>query len=1062
MKNKICIPFILTLFYCASIFSQTWQKLNGPYGLAVSASLITKDKGEIYCFVYGYASGKALYHSTNQGKSWNAISLASINASIQYVNKLLESPSGDIFLSTNNRLYKLDKTTNNWYMFPQVFTAFDYAFSPTGNKIYVASKDGLYISSDGLKFTKFQSWSLSSTELLCLGNDNNFVRQVNGTNVSIWRFSDTNGKFIGFSNSQCCRSLFFHNKSNTLFDYDKEIYSSLDYGKTWTKVSTPNNVIFKSLLELSDGTILGFGPQVYESKDNGLNWTKSQEYSYEITSTYFSNFSLSKSNNDEIVLLENNASHLIRRNTNLEILDLGLKETRIYDLKQFGQNNIYCSTDIYPQVSFDDGSSWNIIPDKNISSVLLWKDGSVGYKLNNDLVLSTDKLKTFVKKPLPTVTIGHMVLDNNENILLIDSDKVYTSSDKGGSWQLKAKNLMNPMTNKYDEVFINTQNVIYLKTYPNAEFFYSLDLGLSWTKFNPTGLDNYNTLYLTSNNTFVWESYGNFNYTIRYSSDFFKTYHEIQADKNSSLYYVDAYTNLYFFKYKDTLSVRNLINDQAIIIPFTGFKNINLESFRIYRGQNNYLYATINGNPVFKFSEVLPTDECTIQGNVFIDENLDCIKATGENKTNTFQLEAAGGGFRYFTTVSSKGDYKFIVGPGTYDLNLISKSPLWKECNFPKNFSIQAQQIINQNNILVQLTEECADLTTSLVMGRLRRCFSNNKAYIQIVNEGIISSKNTNLSVKMDPFFEKIITSINPISVSNNNYNFIIPEILPGEKILIEFSFNVSCNSSLSQEHCITSVLLNNEKCKSYNNPTLNSSVCGKNFGSWDPNYKDAIVHGISSESFVRTDDEIEYVIHFQNTGTDTAFDISITDQLDSKLIWSSIRPIDASHKFSYTLNPMGVLEIKFDNIQLPDSNVNESKSHGYFKYSIQPIQNLEPGDVIHNVADIYFDKNFPISTNDAFVKLSIATNTVGDLENSILYAIPNPAKEEVFIKLPDQFSNTKLSISILSTDSRLIRRFPFQGQSLLISRDGLVNGVYFVTVQNGNGQYATCKLVFK
>lgn len=88
-----------------------------------------------------------------------------------------------------------------------------------------------------------------------------------------------------------------------------------------------------------------------------------------------------------------------------------------------------------------------------------------------------------------------------------------------------------------------------------------------------------------------------------------------------------------------------MINDQAIIIPFTGFKNINLESFRIYRGQNNYLYATFNGNPVFKFSEVLPTDECTIQGNVFIDENLDCIKATGENKTNTFQLEAVGEDF---------------------------------------------------------------------------------------------------------------------------------------------------------------------------------------------------------------------------------------------------------------------------------------------------------------------------------------------------------------------------------------------------------------------------------
>ena len=67
-----------------------------------------------------------------------------------------------------------------------------------------------------------------------------------------------------------------------------------------------------------------------------------------------------------------------------------------------------------------------------------------------------------------------------------------------------------------------------------------------------------------------------------------------------------------------------------------------------------------------------------------------------------------------------------------------------------------------------------------------------------------------------------------------------------------------------------------------------------------------------------------------------------------------------------------------------------------------------------------------------------------------------------MFNKLQDQYINTRLSISILTTDTRLIRRFPFPGQSLLISRDGLVNGVYFVTVQNGNGQYATCKLVFK
>lgn len=132
---------------------------------------------------------------------------------------------------------------------------------------------------------------------------------------------------------------------------------------------------------------------------------------------------------------------------------------------------------------------------------------------------------------MPTVTIGQMLLDSNENIILIDPDKVYISIDKGSSWQLKAKNLKNPITSKYDQLYINTQNVIYLKTYTTSEFFYSLDLGLSWTKFVPNGLDNSNTLYLTSNNTFVWESYDSNNYNIRYSTDFLKLIMKYQLIK---------------------------------------------------------------------------------------------------------------------------------------------------------------------------------------------------------------------------------------------------------------------------------------------------------------------------------------------------------------------------------------------------------------------------------------------------------------------------------------------------------------------------------------------------
>jgi len=59
-----------------------------------------------------------------------------------------------------------------------------------------------------------------------------------------------------------------------------------------------------------------------------------------------------------------------------------------------------------------------------------------------------------------------------------------------------------------------------------------------------------------------------------------------------------------------------------------------------------------------------------------------------------------------------------------------------------------------------------------------------------------------------------------------------------------------------------------------------------------------------------------------------------------------------------------GLLEVMFDNIMLPDSNVNLVGSQGYFAFSILPKAGLEEFDVLKNTAEIYFDFNSPIITN--------------------------------------------------------------------------------------------------
>jgi hypothetical protein len=106
------------------------------------------------------------------------------------------------------------------------------------------------------------------------------------------------------------------------------------------------------------------------------------------------------------------------------------------------------------------------------------------------------------------------------------------------------------------------------------------------------------------------------------------------------------------------------------------------------------------------------------------------------------------------------------------------------------------------------------------------------------------------------------------------------------------------------------------------------------------------------------------YTVRFQNTGTDTAFNIVVRDTLDSKVDWNTLEMVSASHNYQLNIKEGNKLTWTFDNIQLPDSNINEAASNGYIIYRIKPKTSLLPGDTIINTASIYFDFNLPVQTN--------------------------------------------------------------------------------------------------
>ncbi|MDH7461897.1 T9SS type A sorting domain-containing protein [Chitinophagaceae bacterium 26-R-25] len=137
--------------------------------------------------------------------------------------------------------------------------------------------------------------------------------------------------------------------------------------------------------------------------------------------------------------------------------------------------------------------------------------------------------------------------------------------------------------------------------------------------------------------------------------------------------------------------------------------------------------------------------------------------------------------------------------------------------------------------------------------------------------------------------------------------------------------------------------------------------------GSFDPNDKSEAHGGKFSTANLANKDFLYYTIRFQNTGTDTAFTVVVKDTLDENLDWNSIDMVSASHSCRLSVQQGKFCTWTFNKINLPDSNINEPKSHGYICYRIRPKANLQINDTIKNAAAIYFDYNLPVQTNTQF-----------------------------------------------------------------------------------------------
>jgi uncharacterized repeat protein (TIGR01451 family) len=329
--------------------------------------------------------------------------------------------------------------------------------------------------------------------------------------------------------------------------------------------------------------------------------------------------------------------------------------------------------------------------------------------------------------------------------------------------------------------------------------------------------------------------------------------------------------------------------------------------------------------------------------------------------------------------------------------------------------------------------------------------------YISFKNEGTLPA-NGQITVKLDPNYQFIEAIPSPTSIIGTDslvWDYSQLSLFSQDNIRIKGKVKQTTplGSLLKMRGHITT---NVPDFSPINNDFMLEDTV---VGSYDPNEKRVSpAQGLTSNE-IANGKELIYTINFQNTGTFEADRVRITDQLDTTLNMETLRLVAASHEVSnFRLLPGNLLEVDFQHIALPDSNVNEAGSHGFVTFAIQKNKSYNPSYRIYNKAAIYFDFNEPIITNQVVTRVIpsiVATfEPIKDTKNDVFLQIsPNPTTERCVIETLGKLTGAG-EIIIVNEIGQIFYQTSISDLSRPISLDvsKLGNGLYLVNAKGEKG----------
>lgn len=454
-----------------------------------------------------------------------------------------------------------------------------------------------------------------------------------------------------------------------------------------------------------------------------------------------------------------------------------------------------------------------------------------------------------------------------------------------------------------------------------------------------------------------------------------------------------------------------------------------------------------------------------ITGRAYYDQNNNCRFDAGEKPLARQIIRLFNGLFVTYT--DREGIYSFVVPKsGTYNINTLPKKYFTlSSCN-PNQYIFTPNnnnQIIDSADFAFQLDNTIEDVSVKILPNagyRFRRGFTELYSLTYKNNGGKIIP-NGKIRLKLDDSLQGFVAIPAPSSINNGVAEWDYTNFLQGGERTILFRGKVSSQNtseiSFSAEAVSTNDAFTQDNFDTLDQKVEDATGVGGKFIFPEPKDGDTISIFPSAGQ-----QDVEYLIRFENTTDDTVRQVIVIDTIDLNLSLEYIQELGASHPYTtqvVNLPPQlgkGVLIWTFDNINLPPNPTKNNdfvENRGHIRFKVRLSSQIEKGVLVTNKADIIYDFADYESTNHVFCKVDdLLSNGNTPTQIKQLKVYPNPTSNSLTIELDEEDTYT---LSIIDMQGKqVVPQETFVGNIKQLDVSALANGIYYIGITSNSTQY--------